>query len=101
MKPVRFHPEAEAEMIDAAAWYQAQKGDLGRRLLAVVADAIQRIALNPELFPIVDGDVRRCLTRTFPFGVLFRDRAEVIEVIAVMHLHREPGYWAKRRDKGR
>jgi hypothetical protein len=101
MKPVRFHPEAEAEMIDAAAWYQAQKGDLGRRLLAAVADAIQRIELNPELFPIVDGDVRRCLTRTFPFGVLFRDKPEVLEVIAVMHLHREPGYWAKRRTEGR
>jgi hypothetical protein len=23
------------------------------------------------------------------------------QVIAVMHLHREPGYWAKRRDEGR
>jgi toxin ParE1/3/4 len=101
MKPVRFHPEAETEMIDAAAWYQSQQRDLGRRLLAAAADAIQRIQLHPELFPIVDGDVRRSLTRTIPFGVLFRNRPEVIEVLAVMHLHREPGYWAKRRDEGR
>jgi len=101
MKPVRFHPEAEAEMIDAAAWYQTQQRDLGGRLLAAVADAIQRIALNPDLYPRLEGDVRRCLTRTFPFGVLFRNRPEIIEVIAVMHLHREPGYWARRRNDAR
>jgi hypothetical protein len=88
-------------MIDAAAWYQAQQRGLGGRLLAAVADAIQRIALNPELYPPVEGDIRRCLTRTFPFGVLFRNKPEAIEVIAVMHLHREPGYWARRRNEER
>jgi toxin ParE1/3/4 len=101
MRPVRFHPEAEAEMIDAAAWYQTQQRDLGGRLLAAGAEAIQRIALNPELHPLLEGDVRRCLTRTFPFGILFRNKPEVIEVIAVMHLHREPGYWARRRNEER
>jgi len=25
MKTVRFHPEAEAEMIDAAVWYESQQ----------------------------------------------------------------------------
>jgi toxin ParE1/3/4 len=97
MKPVRFHPEAEAEMIDAAAYYQARRPGLGRRLLASVQDAVVRIAIAPERFPVVDGDVRRCLTRTFPFGVLFREGPEMIEVLAVMHLRREPGYWAQRR----
>lgn len=62
-----------------------------------MADALNRIELNPEAYPLIEGDVRRCLTRTFPFGVLFRDKPEAIEVIAVMHLRREPGYWTKRR----
>lgn len=96
MKTVRFHPDAEAEMIGAAAYYEAQQPDLGRRFLAAVQDAANRIAVNPRLFPIVELDVRRCLTRTFPFGVLFRERADGFVIMAVMHLHRDPGYWKKR-----
>ena len=93
MKPVRFNPVAEAEMIDAAAWYESQQVDLGKRFLTSVEDAINRIELNPELYPVLEGDVRRCRTKTFPFGVLFRIKTTEIEVAAVMHLHRDPGYW--------
>jgi toxin ParE1/3/4 len=96
MKPVRFHPEAEAEMNEAAAYYEGQQPQLGRRFLVCVQDAANRIRANPQLYPIVEGDVRRCLTRSFPFGVLFRIRPEEYVVIAVMHLHRDPAYWGER-----
>lgn len=33
MKPVRFHPAAEAEMVEAAGWYETQREGLGRRSL--------------------------------------------------------------------
>ena len=97
MKPIRFHPEAESEMIDAAAWYEARQTDLGKRFLTSVQDALNRIELNPELYTAVEGDVRRCLTRTFPFGVLFRIKPDTIEIMAVMHLHRHPDYWKSGR----
>jgi toxin ParE1/3/4 len=93
MKTVRFHADAEAEMQNAAIYYESQQRDLGRRFLASIQDAVNRIVLNPQLYPFVEGDVRRCFTRTFPFGVLFRESSETIQVIAVMHLHREPDYW--------
>jgi plasmid stabilization system protein ParE len=90
MKDVRFHPDAEVEMIEAAAYYEAQQADLGRRFLAAVQDASNRIAVNPHLYAIVELDVRRCLTKTFPFGVLFRERPDAFVIMAVMHLHRDP-----------
>ncbi len=96
MKAVRFNPEAEAEMIDAAAWYESQQADLGKRFLSSVQDAVNRIELKPQLYPVVEGEVRRCLVRTFPFGVLFRVKSDSIEISAVMHLHRDPGYWKDR-----
>ncbi len=96
MKPVRFHSDAESEMTAAAVWYETRQTDLGRRFLTSVQDALNRVVLNPELYPIVEGDVRRCLTKTFPFGVLFRTKPKVIEVMAVMHLHRDPDYWKAR-----
>ena len=69
MKSVRFHPEAEAEMIDVAAWYEAQQAGLGKRFLACVQEALNRIQLKPGLYAVVEQDVRRCLIKVFPFGL--------------------------------
>jgi len=96
MKPTRFHPDADTEMLDAAVWYESQQCDLGKRFLASVQDALNRIEVNPELYALVDGDARRCLTKTFPFGVVFRVKTDYIAIIAVMHLHRDPDYWKDR-----
>jgi plasmid stabilization system protein ParE len=93
---VRLHPEAENEMIEAAAYYEAQQADLGKRFLAAVQDAINSIQINPRLYPVVDLDVRRCLAKVFPFGVLFRIRPDEIVIVAVMHLARHPDYWKHR-----
>jgi toxin ParE1/3/4 len=94
--PVRFHPEAEAEMIAAAAYYEARRKDLGKRFLASVQDAINTLMINPRLYPVVHLDVRRCLTKVFLFGILFRVLPDRIVIVAVMHLHRHPDYWRKR-----
>ena len=96
MKVVKFHPDAESEMIDAAAYYESQQPDLGRRFLAAVQDAVNRILFNSRLYPVVELDVRRCLTKTFPFGVLFRETPDKIVIMAIMHLHRDPDYWKNR-----
>ena len=53
MKPIRFHPEAESEMIEAAAWYESQQTDLGKRFLTSVQDTLNRVELNPTLNPFV------------------------------------------------
>jgi len=96
MKVVKFHPDAESEMINAAAYYETQQSDLGRRFLATVQDSINRILFNPRPYPVVELNVRRCLTKTFPFGVLFREMPGKIVIVAVMHLHRDPGFWKSR-----
>lgn len=83
-------------MDEAAAYYESQQVGLGKRYLACVQDAINRILTNPRMYQTVEGDVRRCLTKTFPCGVLFRDRPDQCIVVAVMHLHRDPGYWKRR-----
>ncbi|MBI5142103.1 MAG: type II toxin-antitoxin system RelE/ParE family toxin [Nitrospirae bacterium] len=96
MKPVRFHPEAEAEMLSAAKFYEAPQQDLGKRFLASVQNSLGRIKVNPFLYSEIEDGVRRCLTMTFPFGVIFRIMPEKFVIIAVMHLHRNPGYWKNR-----
>jgi len=96
MIPVRFHSEAEAEMIDAAVWYEHQQQDLGERFLAAVQNALHRIQINPLLFPVAEGNSRRCLLQTFPFSIIFEIKPDMLVIIAVMHHRRDPGYWKHR-----
>lgn len=96
MKPIRFHPEAEAEMISAAVFYETKQKDLGKRFLTSVQNALNKIQVNPLLYQEIEDGVRRCLTTTFPFGVVFRIMPDQFVIIAVMHLHRDPGYWRSR-----
>lgn len=96
MIPVRFHSEAEAEMIHAAVWYEQQQQDLGERFLSSVQDGVNRIKINPRLYPVVEGSARRCLLQTFPFSIVFEIKPDALVVIAVMHHRRNPDYWKTR-----
>ena len=93
---VRFHPAAEEELVAAAAWYESQQPNLGARFLLEVEDAVSRVQVQPLLYQALDGDVRRAPIRVFPYALIFRVQRAQCVVLAVMHLHREPGYWRER-----
>lgn len=96
MMPLRFHPEADAEMMEAAVIYETQQQDLGKRFLSAVQNSVNLIQINPALYPVIHIDVRRCVTKIFPFNVLFRVTSSQIIVIAIMHQSRNPDYWKSR-----
>lgn len=91
-----FHPEALEEYKDAARYYEGCQSGLGRRFISSVEQAIHHIVEKPEQWKILEQDVRRYLTRVFPYAVLYSIEPDYILIIAVMHCHREPGYWKKR-----
>ena len=61
-----------------------------------VDDALDRILDSPTRWRVLDEDVRRCLARVFPYGVLYTIEPEFVLIVAVMHCSREPGYWKRR-----
>ena len=66
MKAVVFHADAETELIEAAAYYEAQQRDLGKRFLTSVQDAINRIILNPRLYPVSNSMCAAVSREHFP-----------------------------------
>ena len=96
MSPVEFHPSARDELIQSARYYQTQAAGLGSRFSSAVRDAVRRIQEYPLLYRVIEDDIRRCRVLRFPYGVVYRIKPGRIEVITVMHLHREPGYWKSR-----
>ena len=69
---------------------------LGDRFILAVEDALQGIQQAPERWEILDGGIRRKLTRIFPYALLYSVEPEGILILAVMHCHQKPGYWKTR-----
>jgi toxin ParE1/3/4 len=91
-----FHPEAHLEYREAAAFYEARRAGLGAAFTLEVEAAIDRILQSPKSWRVFEQDVRRCLTHTFPYGILYTIEEDIILIVAIMHLHRRPGYWRDR-----
>ena len=45
----------------------------------------------------IELEVRQCRVLSFPYGIIFPVTEGQSEILAVMHLHRKPGYWQERR----
>lgn len=91
-----FHPEALAEYREAAHYYAERDPALAARFTESVEDAIRRVLESPNRWRILDDDVRRCLSRVFPYAILYTIEPDFILVVAVMHCGREPDYWKHR-----
>ena len=91
-----FHPEALEDYQEASRYYAERNSQLARRFIQSIEDAISRVVDSPERWRIIDEDVRRCLTRVFPYGILYTIESDYVLIVAVMHCSREPGYWKHR-----
>jgi toxin ParE1/3/4 len=99
--PVRFAPEASAELEDAVRWYEERRHGLGLAFLAAVANAVDLVTHWPETGEVVadlasNVDVRRVPVRRFPYHLAYLATEDVLHVLAVAHDRRRPAYWSGR-----
>lgn len=102
MEPLRYRILAEAvrETDEAGDYYEAKSSGLGEAFDREVRRTIERICRMPTAGSLVSPRARICRTHRFPYGVVFERRANEIVILAVSHLHREPGYWNDRAEGG-
>ena len=87
---------AEAELQDAAAWYDERSPGLGLRFIVTVRKKSEEVLEAPQRWPIAAGS-RRVLMGRFPYALVYREVPDgEIEIIAVAHLKRRSGYWTER-----
>lgn len=91
-----FHPEALEEYEQAALYYADREPGLELSFVEAIEECIQRILDAPARWRVIDEDVRRCLTRVFPYGILYTVEPDYVLIVALMHCSREPGYWKQR-----
>ena len=91
-----FHPEALTEYLGAVDHYAGIDPHLAEAFIDEVEAAVSRILAHPEAWSALEGGVRRCLLKRFPFGVYYGVEGETVVVYAVMHMSRRPDYWRGR-----
>jgi plasmid stabilization system protein ParE len=95
-RAVRLHPLAADEAEAARVWYFARHAAVADAFRFELDAAVANIAEAPNRWPRLHGRFRRYPLHKFPFSIIYLDRTNFIEVIAVAHHRRKPGYWTSR-----
>jgi toxin ParE1/3/4 len=87
MPEITVRLAAQADIREAALWYDAQRPGLGTEFTLRIDALLERIAQNPLQFPEIGSGVRRALLQRFPYAVYFIVAASPV-LIAVLHQRR-------------
>jgi plasmid stabilization system protein ParE len=92
-----IHEAAEAEINEAADFYDLRNPGLGGVFLNEIQRAIERISGLPDAAPLLRGRVRQRTVYKFPYSLIYSVRTNEIRILAVAHQKRRPFYWRGRR----
>lgn len=94
--PYRFHPDAVAEAEEAREWYAERSLQAAAGFLDELDQAIASVVESPKRWPEHLHGSRRYVLQRYPFLVVYRVVEGVVEIIAIAHGRRRPGYWRNR-----
>ena len=94
----RFADDAKADLLDALDYYNRRTPGAGDRLLEDVLVTADMICESPERWPVESDGYRRWRLMTFPYSLRYEITSDGnIDIVAVAHAKREPGYFHGRR----
>jgi toxin ParE1/3/4 len=94
--PVVWTPEANEDLLEARAWYDNIRPELGERFALTVEATVDAVAEHPLQFPVVYRNRRRAGVWRFPYGIFFEIQEQRIVVIACFHGRRNARRWRSR-----
>lgn len=94
-----LHREAADEHKKQVAYYEEAQAGLGRRYHDAFLAAVSTAINAPHRFAVVQAPgIRRTRFKVFHFDIIYREINGSIQVLAVAHHRRQPGYWSGRAD---
>jgi plasmid stabilization system protein ParE len=61
-----------------------------------VLDAFDKISQSPLRWPECLHGTRRFILRRFPFAIVYLNEKDTLDIVALAHASRKPGYWQHR-----
>lgn len=94
--PYEFHPEARLETQGTGRWYADRDLETADRFYLELTEAISSVTTIPDTWPAYLHGTRRYLLHRFPYSLIYREKEATIQIVALAHHRRKPGYWSKR-----
>ena len=91
-----YHPDAEAELIEAALFYERRVPTLGAQFLEAIDRSVHIILELPERWRVTEADVRVYRMARFPYTICYRVLPDQVRILAFKHHSRHPDYWRYR-----
>jgi len=91
-----IEPAAEKDILVEYRWYEDRRVGLGLKFLDALDALFERILENPLLYVEVIPDVRRSVSRTFPYLIFYTCESESIHILGVIHAAQNPNYITER-----
>jgi toxin ParE1/3/4 len=86
---------AVREIGEAYEWYEEQVFGLGHDFLEGLQAKFEAISQSPGLYAETQRGVRRALLSTFPYGVFYATKGDLVSVLGVVHTSRHPRRWPR------
>jgi len=96
VKRLTYLSAADLELIEAAQFYNEREPGLGKAFLDAAKEAGERIRRNPAMYAFYEKPIRGCRVWPFPHRLFYRELSDRIQIVAVAHPSRRPGYWQDR-----
>lgn len=96
MTPVDFHPAAMDEAVAARQGYNEIDPSLAEAFDQELELGVNSIALAPQRWTKHLYGTRMYLLHRFPYLLVYRALNNRVQMIAVQHGKRRPGYWKSR-----
>ena len=85
-----IRPEAESDLTAAYRWYEDKDAGLGEEFLRTVEASLLGVQKNPQAYQKIHKEVRRALTKRFPYGIFYLIDNDTVSILGVLHARRDP-----------
>lgn len=95
---VALHPAAEADVAEAAAFYEQEASAVvAARFVAEFKRVAMLVVQQPGIGAPRTGGRRLFHFKVFPYGLIYRQIPDGIHVLVVRHDRRRPGFGMRRK----
>ncbi len=96
MKSYRLHPQAKADLLSGAEYYERESRAVAGRFAVEMDRLVQEVCAAPSIHRVFWAPARRHFGVRFPYAVIYVEEADYLLILAFAHFKRRPGYWVDR-----
>lgn len=94
---VTIRSRARVDIREARDWYEERSPNLAVRFGSEIDEVMLAIRDQPLIHAKIYRDIRRAMTRRFPYAIYFMVENDRIVVLRVLHQARDPQEWRTSR----